>query len=678
MNFKKLEEEAKKRGKRLLIENVSFRLPESRIQIFDKPILTEASGKSIHSLAVLKGVPVTKFTENYNGRVYPRKLWERVVKEGTAEQTLCLADHPDDDSDGSVKNIIGVWKNFRLEEEHGVADLYVNNNEIGRTILSTVGNGGPVGMSSVGFGELTEDEKTVNHETFDLVRLSDAVIAPSQGVYATLENLDEKKNAHIKNRSNTNYKEENIFYSNNSKKTIVEKRNVEHNEIDLSSIYLSNLKSQSKAYLRESKKALTTGNLASLIESKERLSDFISTVPSVMSEEKKKIEDHIEMLEGKLQSELTSSKKELAEKADAFKKLKSEYSSAVNVLSSLKEKHKKANEVITMFSKDRKVMTEDIKRLVEDRIVMEKDIKHLTEDRKNMERDLAHLLKDRKSMLEDIAIFAKERTVMGKDIKAFSEDRSAMVSDIKALMEDRKAMKEDIKSLKAKNKELQAKLKEGSMDYSGGEEAYEDVFNYDEIAPENEPYETQEDLYADEEGSLQVDDAINYMADDESIGEPYSGEDFGMGYAYEKRRKPVLNRNRQPIVEKSTRRITLKENVKRDARDMKRPSQSQSRLFQKPVKKQPVKEQVNKSKDMSLRESVEKKSINKDIKEFYMKESKRYPGLARVKDKILSSRSLFEAVKIADAFKRGSADTSIKAGYKENIGRRDDWLGGRL
>ena len=115
MEFKTLKEIAIEKNKKLFIESYSVLVPINNIKLLNNVsqngsvhLIESIEGEKYKCLAVVKSVPVSKFTENLNNRVYSKTLWEKVKRNKVAEGTLCLADHPTDDTDGSVKDIVGV------------------------------------------------------------------------------------------------------------------------------------------------------------------------------------------------------------------------------------------------------------------------------------------------------------------------------------------------------------------------------------------------------------------------------------------------------------------------------------------------------------------------------------------------------------------------------------------
>jgi len=126
--------------------------------------------------------------ENLNGRVYTSKLWEKVIKEKQAEGCFGLMDHPEDD--GSTKNAWCVWRDLRFSEDKKlvIADAYLFG-FWGQQVLEALEAGGSVGLSTSGFGEFKDDDKTLNEDTYQLERVADFVLNPSYEVFGHQEDL---------------------------------------------------------------------------------------------------------------------------------------------------------------------------------------------------------------------------------------------------------------------------------------------------------------------------------------------------------------------------------------------------------------------------------------------------------------------------------------------------------
>jgi hypothetical protein len=460
---KTLKEIAIEKNKTLLIESFSVTIPLEKVKLLEDVsksgsihLIESRNGEKFKALGIVESVPVSKFTENLNNRIYPKKLWEKVYKEKAAEGTLCLADHPSDDTDGSVKDIVGVWRNFKVNENVCSADLYLIGKH-GKQFMEVLQAGGKCGLSSVGFGELMEDDKTVNPETYELVRVSDWVLTPSQGVYAEMDHIKENYSYKSLGFSNTST---NIVKENSYNKIPMRNQNMDN-------IQLLTIKNNIKFALRESNKNIESKSI-NLIESKNDLLDLLTYVPSELSEDRQKIERQIEKIEQTLKSTLKEKSRAISVKVEENQDLKKKYGVANKVISKMKERHEKSNRVIKTLSENEKAMVRDINALMRDRKSMLRDINKLIEDRKAMgsdigkfssltsnykrneslmNRDIKQFMSERKDMLSDINTFSKDRKNMMSDIGQLVEDRNNMSKDLNQLVEDRRKMKEDLKLL---------------------------------------------------------------------------------------------------------------------------------------------------------------------------------------------------------------------------------------
>lgn len=182
-----------------LVESFSCDLTSLKVlPIKESALITEAaSGKKYKCIKAYEA-DVSRFIKNANGRIYTKKLWEKVIKDqkNIWEGSLGLADHPLDEEEGSVRNVFGVWRNLRIDEKSDTvkADLFLvgHYGSLAQDILEA---GGRVGFSSSGFGELSEDGSgIVKEDTYMLERVSDWVLHPSQDVWAVKENAIEDEN----------------------------------------------------------------------------------------------------------------------------------------------------------------------------------------------------------------------------------------------------------------------------------------------------------------------------------------------------------------------------------------------------------------------------------------------------------------------------------------------------
>src|SRR5271157_2343204 len=163
------------------------RLEESSVYSLDnvkeiehpKEIIVESSNgvKKSNSVISAYKVPVSKYTENANGRIYPKSLWEKVIREKQGEGSYSLFGHPEnEENDANPKNAYGVWSNLCVEETEctAILTLFGVNGQHAHDALQA---GGFLGTSSVSWGEIDEsDGKTVLEDSLELSRIGDWVL----------------------------------------------------------------------------------------------------------------------------------------------------------------------------------------------------------------------------------------------------------------------------------------------------------------------------------------------------------------------------------------------------------------------------------------------------------------------------------------------------------------------
>lgn len=622
MNFKKWQEEAEKRGKKLLIESYSFsNFPKENIIIPEKPLLVESNGSKFSARAILKNVPVTKFTENKNGRIYPKKLWERIQKEKIAEGNLSLADHPGDDSDGSIKDICAVWHNFSVTENYGKADWYLIGNH-GQLILEAVQAGGSVGISSVGFGEFQEDEKTVNTESYELQRLGDAVISPSQDVFATYENFSEAIEEVEKI-------EEVVEKSINLQENITNKKEgiiPEENCIMIDKIQESNLKNQVRLALKEAK------NKDNYTESLEDLKALKDIIPAEMSESHEKIDGAISEITTKMDEHIKNSSKLVSEKEETIVSLKEKLDVTEKTLESLKEKYQKASDLLEA--------------------VKEADSKKSSISEKELEK---------------ISILKENCSNMLSDIKRFSIDRKNMLADIECFKEDTQNMSHDIgqfkklsESQKNKIKTLSKKLNFAETHISKLEKILEDEFGYefedDDVIVDNEFDAMDSDIdYAD---PIQSDVIEPYEFYDEEEEDSDSDPDF---------LEADESKDDEDEIKEADEKDDEDEKIEEADDDDKEEDDDD-----KMAKVRAAKKESNKS---SVKESF---ILKKKLNEFYVRLSRENPSVKDIKHQILNSKSLIEAVNKFNKFKERQNDVVKVEDVKTVSKINPNWLGNRF
>lgn len=252
-------------------------------------------------------VPVARInppgTVNGNNRRYSRELWENVMNnQESAWKGLCgLADHPTDDNDpGSFKNSSIVWLGMELDVPnnlvYGIGSFVGPYGHLAQEIIDA---GGRVGFSSSGFGELESDGVTVNPDTYQIERLADVVLNPSQSVYGVIN--DETNLGNIEYTKKTVVNESMSSQTNNK---IQENANMADKESGvksaLSKVEEKELRKHINNYLKENveitnpiKQLQDLKDIQSLIR-EGQLTDLESDVEQKLQEAQKRIEDMVE------------------------------------------------------------------------------------------------------------------------------------------------------------------------------------------------------------------------------------------------------------------------------------------------------------------------------------------------------------------------------------------------
>jgi predicted Zn-ribbon and HTH transcriptional regulator len=409
MNLKYLENKALEKNKILFIESSNFatEFVEQNLVIFKEKKLFEAKGKNFEALAVIKNVPISKFTKNSNGRVYPKALWERIYRSRIAEGNLALADHPIEE--GSVTSVWGVWHEMRVTDSDVRADLYL----IEEKPLKILKAGGRLGTSSVGFGELDPvDNCTVLVESYELERLADIVLTPSQGTYF---------------ESSLISKETPYLESGPLEDTIKIKKE-DTNIMDKKFMEL-NAQNHVKSKLREAKKSENyTEALELLNEAKDyvakleespMIAQLVTQLDSGISEIQLKIDEKAKLQESKIVS-VEASHRELTEK---YNKLQEDHEKVLKILEIAKEE-----------AEEKKALEEDLANAID-------DVNIFLEDTEARDQDIAQFKVERKIMKEDIDKLTKlikekdeEIDLRESDFVIFKEERKTLMADVKRLV----------------------------------------------------------------------------------------------------------------------------------------------------------------------------------------------------------------------------------------------------
>lgn len=647
-------------SKQLFKESFQFTFDQVEV-LEEKTILQEKSGdKKFSCFAVLKRVPVSRFTKNKNGRIYPKALWELLRKDGVAEGTLCLADHPADD--GSVKNIVGIWKNLQLDNNMVYGDLWLLEGGLGFGVLffNVIKAGGKCGLSSVGYGELDYDQVTVIPESYELVRLGDWVIDPSQSVFATFENLgDTVMEATEQVEEKAELKEENIIPADTN--IITEKTEEPLKEAPLpdslkeqkEDIKMSETNKIQEAHFRNHVKTLireATKN-PNLVEGQQTLQDLYKTIPAECADLKESVEVKLEELAAKLEEQVKEAKTKIEENKVSSVEMKKRYDALKEAFDKLKAKNEELKEVNSELAEDRKKMESDLAQFIADRKLMESDLskfskiteeggskaKELAESVKKMEEQTAAFAKDRKLMENDISKLLESNKLMEADITKFEEDRKAMLADITQLTTDRKNMLEDIKQFLADRKLMEADIAALNEQLEAAKKLTEnkEITGYDDK-------DGKDDVTFSHAGK---DTAVARIEAD-LIGKEKS--DVAMKLPEPKQSKPMKEEN---IMEKD-----MMELDKDKAKE--------------------GEEEKNELEEMGL--ITEKSNFYQaQIKAFFAEEVKKAPALADFEKEVLASKSLVEAVRKVDKYKETRVDSGKPIKLSEGFDRAKNtpsWL----
>lgn len=186
--------------KQKLIENFSKDWNEplyiKRLNLNESTKIVEADGRKFN---VREGfeVPVWRLDKkNLNNRIYSRRLGEKVAKEYKDLVTVNLADHPEGDNDGSVKDILAVSKNPHIRDSVLYVDTYPVDESFSKKLERIVELGGGLGVSSSCYGDV-DGNGNVLEEDFEVTRWHDFVLSPSYEVFVTQESFKENINENL-------------------------------------------------------------------------------------------------------------------------------------------------------------------------------------------------------------------------------------------------------------------------------------------------------------------------------------------------------------------------------------------------------------------------------------------------------------------------------------------------
>jgi hypothetical protein len=616
--YKYLEDKARAKGKKLLIENVALDVHPRNLEVFETPRIVESSDKKeFKARAIIRNVPVSKFTENLNGRIYSRDLDEKIIKDGFAEGTLSLADHPEDD--GSITRICGVWHNPKMDEKFSYGDWYLVG-DYGQLIAETVQAGGKIGVSRVGLGDMMEDGKTVNPETYELERYGDAVITPSQEVFATFEHIVEDSFSKFSENTpkiDSSFKEE---ITNNKQIELKEVKNMTEPTNKIQEIAFKN---QIHRALKEAKRN------ENVLEAIEDLSAL--TLPETMVEEQRIVSDTISDLREKL-SESQNKLQEKVQKTEmSFSDIKTKYEIQSKMLESLKGKFQKIDKVIKEHG------LESIK-----------DIDVLKESLANAVHDIQCFSEEKDAMLGDLKILMRERLDMLKDIKVFLHKTKLTEQEKKKLLRAIKKLTEDNRKNKRYILELERNLKKEGYKIIEEEDVEDDKDEDEKKESRRRALSQRRFKFLREEGD-EDEDEVEIKEEEDSDDEDEKKES-------RRNRKGDFSHLREEGDEEEE--DSDDEDEKKESRRKSLKSKSY-RSFREEDDEEKEDEEIKEEEDSDEEEKEEayrKRAVRKELEGFYTEQVKKFPGLKDFKNEIIKSRSFIEASKKIERLKESKQE----------------------
>jgi hypothetical protein len=401
------------------IEIKSENLTESE-QTFE--VLNEKGEKKKYEAVGVYTFPISRPDQkNLNERIYPKKLWEKVIKEGQGSGNYGLIDHPNDD--GSFKDAFCVWRDIRFSEDKKsvLADAYLFGSK-GRDVKEALDAGGKVGISTVGFGEFKKDGVTIDETTYELDRPGDFVLNPSQQVFGTAEHevaqesVEEKEEKTEENKVEETIKENTKETANKVDNTMSERVNtIEEKNFRM------NVKNQMKVIaaldsleekLAQYEDLLTYFEEDYAQDLKETIEGKVKEVKDKLAEYAKKgiesegLEEEHKTLKEKVDS-LTEEKTSLEEN---YATLEEKFNKSAELLESLREYANKVNELYEnqkaktngMISaaeyKELLVYSEDLEKQLEE---MKKELRETRKENRELNSRLSEAPKKKKDKDEE-------------------------------------------------------------------------------------------------------------------------------------------------------------------------------------------------------------------------------------------------------------------------------------
>ena len=602
--YKMYEEIAKVKGKMLFVEESLINLSAENIVQSDKTKMIEGvDGKSYEARGILKNVPTARYdTVNANGRIYPGSIGQKIEESKIAEGSDCYGNHAENDD--SVFDLVGIWRNYHYKEGIGYADLYCIGDG-GQFLFEKVKAGGRAGFSTVAYGSLQEDNKTVDPNTFeiDVNHYCDWVGKPSASVYATYENIQEsvesKDNILIESKTN------NISKTDIEKETLNEDENKRNTKM-LDKLTEASLKNQVRIAIKEAK---SSPKMKDAIEDLKGIKD---TIPSELVESHSKLDEAISEITQKLEEQLIDAGKVLKEKENTLEEMTAKYQTTEKAYNELKKNFETVSTLVEKLKSG--------------------------SDKKSVEL-VESLQKDRRLMEADIQVFKEEIEKRDKDIAIFIEERKVMESDIAKFQKLVKSLKESLGTCKMN---LKKKVKE--------DEEFADIGSTGDAEP------TDLDLPEPDEDLIDIDiDSVggeyDIESDIESVDSLGLDELDAEGLIAEAEEDDEKEDDEEEMKEEED----DEEDEKEDEEEMKEEAPEE-------------KDEVTEFEDEKEKKQESKKTVKalRSVVKYYKEQVKKDGSIKDIKRQLLTAKSPFEASKLIEKFKESRKEKESLISLKES------------
>lgn len=175
------------------MSNLIFEIDGQELDIESAEILNEATGQKEKTYKI-RGIFSTIGERNRNGRVYPRELWEREVKEyqkeieGGTINTLMEFEHPPRTEVDMMQAVAKITK-LGIKGNYVMGEAVILNNEKSKQLKCLIDNGIKISVSSRGVGTVEDGVvKDFKLITYDVVPNPSDFNATMNGICESHEN----------------------------------------------------------------------------------------------------------------------------------------------------------------------------------------------------------------------------------------------------------------------------------------------------------------------------------------------------------------------------------------------------------------------------------------------------------------------------------------------------------